>query len=289
IAPWSALGPLKTAGTRPPLFLVHPIGGNVLTYSGLADGLPADQPLYALQAAGLDGESPAASSVEEMASHYMRAIRTQQEEGPYYLGGFSAGGIVALEMARQLERAGDKIALLAVFETVIDPPLRALLHQNQILESYRRLARITEWNLNYLRRTGFTDFVQKKYRNLKMNARIAAFEALTRFGSRTGARWAVPSPLPMEEAFLYAISKYEPGTFSGYTALFKTQDSDLYSADPMLGWKAIAAGDLEIHQVPGDHDTMLRSPQLESVVEQVAKVLTEARSRTISAAPAVLQ
>ncbi|MGA8595614.1 MAG: non-ribosomal peptide synthetase, partial [Bryobacteraceae bacterium] len=280
VPPWSSLVPLKTSGARPPLFLVHPIGGNVLTYSGLAEGLPADQPLYALQAAGLDGESPAASSLEEMASHYLRAIRTRQEEGPYYLGGFSAGGIVALEMARQLERAGDRVALLAVFEAIIDPPLRSLLHDNQLLESYRRLARIAEWNLNYLKRTGFTDFIQKKFRNLKMNGRIAAFEALTRLSSRTGARWAVPSPLPPEEAFLYAISKYEPGAFTGYTVLFKTQDSDLYSADPMLGWKAIATGDLEIHQVPGDHDTMLRSPQLELVVEQVAKVLAKASSTT---------
>ncbi|MFZ0589174.1 MAG: thioesterase domain-containing protein, partial [Bryobacteraceae bacterium] len=230
VPPWSSLVPLKTSGTRPPLFLVHPIGGNVLTYSGLAEGLPADQPLYALQAVGLDGKSPAASSLEEMASHYLRAIRTRQEEGPYYLGGFSAGGIVALEMARQLERAGDRVALLAVFETIIDPPLRALLHDNQLLASYRRLAHIAEWNLSYLKRTGFTDFIQKKFRNLKMNARIAVFEALTRFSSRTGARWAVPSPLPTEEAFLYAISKYEAGTFTGYTALFKTQDSDLYRA-----------------------------------------------------------
>lgn len=289
VPPWSSLVPLKTAGARPPLFLVHPIGGNVLTYNGLAERLQADQPLYALQAAGLDGESPALSSLEEMASHYVRAIRTQAEEGPYYLGGFSAGGIVALEMAHQLEQAGDRVALLALFETIIDPPLRALLHHSQLVESYRRLARITEWNLSYLRRTGLTAFVQKKWRNLKMNASIAAFETLNRLSSRTGARWAVPSPLPTEEAFLYAISKYEPGTYSGYTVLFKTRDSDLYSADAALGWKAVATGNLEIHQVPGDHDTMLRSPQLELLVAQLTRVLDKAFSRTKSQIPTVLQ
>jgi amino acid adenylation domain-containing protein len=289
VAPWSSLVPLKASGARPPLFLVHPIGGNVLTYSDLADGLPADQPLYALQAAGLDGESPAASSLEEMASHYVRAIRTRQEHGPYYLGGFSAGGIVALEMARQLERAGDKIALLAVFETDIDPPVRALLRRNQFVESYQRLARIAQWNLNYLRRTGIRDFSQKKWRNSKMNMSITAFEALTRLKSRTGTRWAAPPRLSVEEAFLYAISKYEAGIFSGYTVLFKTHDFDSYCADPMLGWKAIATGDLEVRQVPGDHDTMLRSPQLESLIDQLTAVLDEARVKMASTVPAVLQ
>jgi amino acid adenylation domain-containing protein len=289
VAPWSSLVPLKTTGTRPPLFLVHPIGGNVLAYNGLADALPPDQPVYALQAAGLDGESSAASSLEEMASHYLRAIRTRQEKGPYYLGGFSAGGIVALEMARQLEQAGDRVALLALFDTIIDPPLRALLHRNQLLESYRRLARMVRWNLNYLSHQGLRHFVRKKYRNLKMNGSIAAFKILTRLTFRGRVSWAAPSPLPIEEAFLLAISKYEPGGFAGYTVLFKTQDSDLYSTDSTLGWNEIVTGGLEILQVPGDHDNMLRSPQLEFLVDQLTKVLNNVRIGTASAIPAALQ
>ena len=102
--PWRSLVPLQPLGAKPPFFLVHGWGGDVFVFLGLAQHLAPDQPAYGLQAVGLDGSSPRHATVETMAAHYVQEIRSFQPEGPYYLGGYSMGGLVAFEMAQQLHR-----------------------------------------------------------------------------------------------------------------------------------------------------------------------------------------
>ncbi|MGW0754686.1 thioesterase domain-containing protein, partial [Streptomyces sp. NPDC002587] len=109
--------PLRTGGTRPPLFAVHPGGGLGWCYSGLARHLDRDRPLFALQARGLDGVGELPSSVAEMAAGYLRLIREVQPVGPYHLIGWSFGGTVAHELARQLQEAGEEVALLAMLDS----------------------------------------------------------------------------------------------------------------------------------------------------------------------------
>ena len=115
-ADWSTLVPIQSGGARPPLFLVHGFGGGVVGYAELARGLGDDQPVYGLQAVGLDGRTPPHETVEEMAAHFVDVVRSQQSQGPYYLGGYCFGGIVAFEVARQLEAQGQPVALVAIFE-----------------------------------------------------------------------------------------------------------------------------------------------------------------------------
>ncbi|WP_269801997.1 alpha/beta fold hydrolase [Streptomyces capitiformicae] len=109
--------PLRTGGTRPPLFAVHPGGGLGWCYSGLARHLDHDRPLFALQARGLDGNGELPTSVTDMAADYLRLIREVQPAGPYHLLGWSFGGTVAHEMARQLQEAGEEVALLAMLDS----------------------------------------------------------------------------------------------------------------------------------------------------------------------------
>ena len=98
--------PIKPTGSRPPLFLVHPIGGNVLCYVELSKHLPPEQPLYGLQASGIEPGSDASQSISKMARRYVEAIRRVQPRGPYHIGGWSLGGVIAFEMACQLEAQG---------------------------------------------------------------------------------------------------------------------------------------------------------------------------------------
>lgn len=98
------LAPLKPTGTKPPIFMVHPPGGIVVCYRELAQSLESDQPLWAIRSRGLHGKERLPESIEEMASEYIEAIRTVQPEGPYMLGGWSLGGLVAYEMAKQLNQ-----------------------------------------------------------------------------------------------------------------------------------------------------------------------------------------
>jgi thioesterase domain-containing protein len=97
----SPLVPLRREGTRPPLFLVHAAGGSVAPYAGLATLLGDDQPVYALEDPGLYGDAIEARGLPGIAAAYLAVVREAQSDGPLHLGGWSVGGAVALEMARQ--------------------------------------------------------------------------------------------------------------------------------------------------------------------------------------------
>src|SRR5262249_37663095 len=109
---------IQPRGSLPPFFCAHASGGNVFSYVGLARRLGLDQPFYALQARGLMGTQEPHTRIEEMAADYLHAIRAVQESGPYSLGGWSMGGLIAFEMARQLEQQGEQVAAVALFDTL---------------------------------------------------------------------------------------------------------------------------------------------------------------------------
>ncbi len=113
------LAPLKPTGENRPIFMVHPPGGIVVCYRELARYLPANQPLWAIRSRGLHGAEKLPESIEAMASDYLSAIKTIQPDGPYLLGGWSLGGLVAYEMAKQLIAAGEQVKRLVFLDTTI--------------------------------------------------------------------------------------------------------------------------------------------------------------------------
>jgi len=123
---WRTLVPIQPQGSRPPIFAVPGVGGNVVGYAPLADLLGSDQPLYGLQARGLDGEEAPLTTFEEMAAHHLAEIRAVQPKGPYHLVGLCIGGVIAYEMAQQLVRAGEEVGMLAMLETWPPPPVRRI-------------------------------------------------------------------------------------------------------------------------------------------------------------------
>jgi thioesterase domain-containing protein len=121
VSPFAILIPLQSKGTRSPLFCIHPGLGLSWCYIGLSKPLGTDQPLYGLQARGFDGGEPLAPTIDAMASDYLEQIRRIQPKGPYHLLGWSFGGYVAHSMAAQLEQQGEKVALLALLDSNVDP------------------------------------------------------------------------------------------------------------------------------------------------------------------------
>jgi phthiocerol/phenolphthiocerol synthesis type-I polyketide synthase E len=115
---WSPLVTIQNSGSRPPFFCVHGAGGNVLIYRELSENLGSDQPFYGLQSQGLDGSCPPLTRIEDMAALYVKAIRRQQPHGPYLLGGYCGGGLIAFEIAQQLGSDGEEVALLALLDTM---------------------------------------------------------------------------------------------------------------------------------------------------------------------------
>jgi len=115
---WSPLVAIQPSGSRPPFFCIHGAGGNVLIYRELSQHLGPDQPFYGLQSQGLDGTSPPLTRIEDMAALYVKAIRSQQPHGPYFIGGYCGGGLIAYEVAQRLRGEGEGIDLLALLDTM---------------------------------------------------------------------------------------------------------------------------------------------------------------------------
>ena len=115
---WSPLVAVQPLGSRPPLFCMHGAGGTVLIYRDLSRHLGLDQPFYGLQSQGLDGDRPPLTTIEEMATLYLKDIRKTQPHGPYFLAGYCGGGTIAYEVAQQLQEDGERVALLAMFDTM---------------------------------------------------------------------------------------------------------------------------------------------------------------------------
>src|SRR5262249_12665618 len=120
--PFATARPLQAGGIGAPLFCPPPAGGAVFCYQPLAAALGRDQPVYGLQARGLEPDERAATSIEQMAAQYLAEIRMLQPAGPYHLLGWSFGGLVAYEVARQLQAEGERVPLLALLDTALEQP-----------------------------------------------------------------------------------------------------------------------------------------------------------------------
>ena len=147
---WSTLVAIQVGGTRPPFFCVHGFGGGVMDYGALAHMMGPDQPFYAFQADGLYNSKPPHTAIEAMATYYIGAMRTVQPHGPYRLGGYCFGGVVAFEMARQLRVQGEPAAFVGVFEgyAPVRPSAREALWQPRALVNLIR--NLPYWLHDYL-------------------------------------------------------------------------------------------------------------------------------------------
>jgi thioesterase domain-containing protein len=126
----SPLVAIQPEGSRPPLFLAHPSGGGVLCYRELACHLGPDQPLYGLQDPSLEGDEEPLGDIEAMAARYIATAREAQPHGPYLLGGYSFGGLIAFQMAQDLIRQGETVALLVFIESMSPVDSKEILNQN---------------------------------------------------------------------------------------------------------------------------------------------------------------
>jgi thioesterase domain-containing protein/acyl carrier protein len=273
---WSSLVAIRATGSRPPLFCIHAAGANILIYRPLANHLSQEQPVYALQAVGLDGVTPPLTSVEEMAAHYIKEIRTRQPEGPYYLLGGSFGGLVAFEMAQQLEAQGQQIAMLALLDTYW--PLLSL--KQRMRGHWAHL--IERGPSTYA--TDLLGALGKRFRRAFLRQRAR---------SENGANAASVLPegefedplVRTVEANLEAGRKYVPRntTYGGPLLFCYAADLGEVPAyeDNRLGWAKIAEK-MEIHRIPGTHLTMREEPNVATLAGIIEDYLEKSRQASAS-------
>ncbi|HEX6039914.1 amino acid adenylation domain-containing protein [Longimicrobium sp.] len=256
---WSPLVAIQPDGGRVPLFFVHPVGGEVLCYADLARALGPDQPFYGLQAGDLTRLGETEASIEEMAARYVEAIRRVRPRGPYLLGGWSFGGFVAFEMARQLAAQGEAVPLVTMIDTR-GPGERRPADDDPC-------ARLAGMARAEAQRAGREVAVtEEELRRLDPDARIGHVLGLLQAEGvvppDTDAGWLGAFLRGMEVRMRSALA-YTPAPSGSRIALFVPGDRVADAAFAALpangpGWEAYASGPLLTHTVPGDHTSMIR-------------------------------
>ncbi|MFO0757419.1 MAG: beta-ketoacyl synthase N-terminal-like domain-containing protein [Byssovorax sp.] len=287
----SPLVPLQTSGARPPLFFVHPAAGVVFPYVELSRLLGQDQPFYGLQALGLDGLTAPDQTIADMARRYVEAMRSVQPRGPYFLGGFSFGCLVAFEMAQELARAGDEVALLAM----VDEPAPVHGHRPSALVMGKLLATgIARSIWPYLHdyfylKSGPKDEAPAgpPWLSQRMSgewlSQFLAMSTMANFVPREHRIVALrqPAMVPMFELFLLHLREtmaYMPKAYPGKLTLFRaTRLGGRFAKDPTMGWGLLAAGGVTVLDIPGEHLTVLRQPHVEALARLLRRCLDDAQ------------
>jgi thioesterase domain-containing protein/acyl carrier protein len=267
---WSSLVPIHAGGSKPPLFLVHGAGGNVLLYRELALHLGAEQPLYGLQAKGLDGKSPYFERIEDMAIHYVQEVRSLQPDGPYYLGGYCLGGAIALEMAQQLIAQGQDVAFLAMIETynvrfgnVTLPFYYDLFNRLQNLKFH--------WdNLWLLSMRDKITFLSKKCQTEMERMKLGMSIGLSQLAQKLRLRFRVTYPhINLNKINDQAHLEYSPKTYKGRITLFRPKTHYAGYAEHDFGWGGVAEGGVEVHVLQVNP----RGTLVEPFVQELAREL----------------
>jgi amino acid adenylation domain-containing protein len=277
---WSSLVALQPNGRRPPFFWVHGENSNAL----LSRYLGPDQPLYGLVHQSQDGKRAVYTSVEDIAAHYLKEVRTVQPQGPYYLGGFCIGGTLAFEMAQQLQRQDQKVALLVLLDATSPGSFRFSPDSPKPL---RNITLFREEFYRHVRNLALVRPQEKPTYVLKQVKRgiQAVAERIKKIAKRGAYKvcLSIGYPLPLTLLYLYredlyheVIQKYVAQPYAGRVIVFKTGG---ISRDRQLSWQRIAAGGLEIYEVPGKHtDIVFKEPQIQGLAKQLKVCLDKAQA-----------
>ncbi len=281
----SILEPLNQDGTRPPFFYAHGVFGDVLNLTNVAPLLNADQPLYGLQAVGLHPDCEPDRTIEEMASRYIEAIMRIQPSGPYYLGGYCFGGVVAYEIARQLEELGEKTALLAIIEG--SAPRE---YHNKLPFYNRQRLQITRQSAPYWIRGnqefGGWQLRQRLQKKLGHNNGNVELDNLADFNA---TRPEIQHRIKEinEEAF----KAYVPQPYGGKVTFLRASCMRIKHTlfgkiDPQRGWGTLTNGRVEIRYVDGTHVSILTNPYAADLAAHLTSALQHAQERNFVLATA---
>jgi len=272
--------PSAVAGqVRPPLFLVHPAGGDVLCFGALARHLPPEQPVYGLQARGLaPGEEPL-PTVEAMAAHYLAEVRRVQPAGPYRLGGWSLGGVVAYEMARQLvAEHGEEVSLLAILDTTPALEIEGPTPQATDVALLLDVAAYVEtlWG----KKVGVDADELAALAPERRRRHFVALLTAADFLPEGAGEEALGRLLEVYASNLRAARAFRAESYGGKLLLFRAEERGEAPprgllADPALGWGPLARGGVDVETLPGNHLELLAEPNVEHLAASLTRHLGE--------------
>jgi thioesterase domain-containing protein/acyl carrier protein len=272
--PWSLLLPVQVIGSRPPLFFLH---GTL----EVAKYMDHDQPFYILQLQGKEGKA-LPSTIELMAAEYINEIRRVQPVGPYFLCGYSVGGLVAFETAQQLRQSGAKVALLVLVDPTNPSHSKKTTRCRKVSEpsapTFRRVRSFLARQLRNLAGLEFRQWLASLAEGIKWRFQRRAGRI-----KRTVYRYCMSRkirvPLAWREFYWVADNRlvaraYKPNVYPGSALLFVSRDRH---ADTLNAWKILVAGGLQIEWIASDHLQILREPEVQAVAEQLNRYLCQAQ------------
>jgi thioesterase domain-containing protein len=256
----SPLVPLQTRGSRPPFYCIHAVGGGALYYSAMAGYMSEDQPFYGIQALESEYRSEHYASIETIARYYIEVIREVQPEGPYYLGGYSLGGSIAYEMARQLTALGQKIGLLVSFDHPAPGEGYEVPRLN--LNFFRGLVKnFPHWWKDFFnpQATGRLNRVWRKASAFVFRRRGKNSKAI--FNHVAKDIILAPEDLhDLMRVLFEAGANYKPQPYDGKITVFRAVRQPLVcSYDPHMSWDRLVKS-VEVYHVPGDHYKLMVEP-----------------------------
>ncbi|MCB0204804.1 MAG: SDR family NAD(P)-dependent oxidoreductase [Anaerolineae bacterium] len=265
-----SLIPLQPNGSHAPFFLVPDIDQTVASLVELAKLLNPQQPCYGLQPPGLEpGQRPYAR-IEDMAACFLDEMRPVQPNGPYCLGGIGFGGIVAFEMAQQLQAAGESVVLLAVLDTMVPP--NATLQYWYPPASVGAKGSPPHWFVQ--RAFGRLVYMVQRYQLRGIIPRRARSKMSSR--RRLGHQFspAARRIQAMLTAHYEARLRYQPQIYSGRITLFSNAK---HTGAHQVKWALLTEVGMEIEVIPGDHRSIFRQPGIAELANRLSLHLEQAQ------------
>ena len=256
----STVVPMRS-GTGAPLFLVHGVSGTVMECWTLIGAMQSTRPVFGLQARGLDGEQPAQRRVEEIAASYIEQMRTVQPAGPYAVAGYSFGGLIAVEIAQQLQRAGEQIELLCLIDTYADGhclPWRAKLKNRYDYMGWH-------WRtLRTVHAAQLPGYVKDKIAGAADRLRMRSGHMARRVDSHN---MAMPPELrSVRETMRVAMTIYRPRPYHGGPIVYVHATAvQGYASNQLPLWQRIARTGLVVVDAPCDHFNLIAEPNVQIV------------------------
>jgi thioesterase domain-containing protein/acyl carrier protein len=276
------LVPIQPSGSLPRFFWVHPMGGNVFCYAPLARVLGKEQPFFAFQSRSCHDQHAIAGGLEKMAADYCAELQRIQPNGPYFLGGWSMGGVVAFEMARQLSLAGHKVRHLAIVDAWAPIAGQIAMESDEAsaLIGFAGdlgipLDRMSLGQLMSLENESRLNWI---FEQAKAERILLPDDDLSR----------VRSLFDIFEHNRQVLATYVGKQYPGRITLFRASENlDMPASDPFLGWGVLAEGGVELHEAEGNHFTMLSALHISKLARTLIESVNAGSSGKPDAARAV--
>ena len=284
----SPLVPIQPKGSRPPFFCVHTGSGEVLAYEPWSRYLDADQPFYGIQDHFAYKDGDPEIPIEEMASIYVQAVRTLQPVGPYMLGGWSFGGLVAFEMARQLVESGQEVPLLVLVDSGAPAFLRQIIEADDAVLLTVLANQLTRYSMTDEELRPLTEALRKLDSNEQLQYVIDYFVQRDKVGAHLDMDYAfafLKRHLRVFRTRIRVTHRFDPPVYPGRITVLRGSEepAEVRGLDPTKGWSELSTQPVEVHIVPGNHETMGLEPNVKALSARLQSCIEEALCWTISA------